>query len=141
MKKLLLLFSLGVFVAGTMVAQTDTTANKNKPEIKFEKTEIELGVIPQNVPKTFEFVFTNTGKEALVLSNVQPTCGCTIAEWSKEPITKGKKGFVRGTYNGSGNGNITKTITVFSNAKTPTTYLTFKATVQPAQPAQPATTK
>ena len=135
MKKLLLLLSLGIFVLGNVAAQTDSIANKNKPEIKFEKTEIDLGIIPQGVPKTFEFVFTNTGNEPLVLSNVQPTCGCTIADWPKEPILKGKKGIVKGTYNAAGTGLITKSITVHSNAKTPMLSLTFKATVQPAAPA------
>jgi hypothetical protein len=141
MKKLLLLLIMGVFALVNLAAQTDSIAAKNKPEIKFEKTEIDLGIIPQGVPKTFEFEFTNTGHDALVLSNVQPTCGCTIAEWPKEPIQKGKKGIVKGTYNAAGSGLITKSITVFSNAKTSTVSLTFKATVQPAQSAQPATTK
>lgn len=141
MKKLLLLLTLGVFVLGNAVAQTDTSSVK-KPEIKFEKTDIDLGVIPQGVPKTFEFEFTNTSGEPLVVSNVQPGCGCTIANWTKEPVLKGKKGYVKGTYNGSGNGVITKNITVYSNSKTPTITLTFKATVQPAnQSANQATTK
>lgn len=140
MKKIILLFSLVVFAFGTIVAQTDTTSNKNKPEIKFEKTEIDLGVIPQGIPKTFEFEFTNPSDVPLVLSNVQPTCGCTIANWPKEPILKGKTGIVKGTYNASGSGLITKSITVYSNAKTPTVSLTFKANVQVATPA-PATTK
>ncbi|HEY4788756.1 MAG TPA: DUF1573 domain-containing protein [Bacteroidales bacterium] len=130
MKKLVLLFSLGVFMLGNLVAQTDTTANKNKPEIKFDKTDIDLGIIPQGQPKSFEFEFTNEGDAPLVLSNVQPTCGCTIADWPKGPIEKGKKGIVKGTYNGSGSGLITKTITVYSNAKTSVVYLTFKGNVQ-----------
>lgn len=134
MKKLVLLFSLGVFVLGNVAAQTDTTSNKNKPEIKFEKTEIDLGVVPVG-PKPFEFVFTNTGKDPLVLSNVQPSCGCTIVEKPKEPILKGKKGFIKGTFNASSPGTFTKNVTVYSNAKTSVVYLTFKVTVENTAPA------
>lgn len=135
MKKLVLLLTLGIFAMGAVMAQTDSTSLKNKPEIKFEKTDLDLGIIPQGQPKTFEFVFTNTGTDPLVLSNVQPGCGCTIAEWPKEPVLKGKKGIVKGTYNGGGSGVITKNITVYSNARTSVVSLTFKATVQPQQPA------
>jgi len=135
----MLILTLGVFVLGNLVAQADTSANKNKPEIKFDNTEIDLGIIPQGQPKTFEFEFTNTSSEPLIVSNVQPTCGCTIANWSKEPVLKGKKGFVKGTYNGSGSGLITKSITVFSNSKTPTLSLTFKATVAPPSSANTKT--
>ena len=136
MKKLLLLLGLGVFVLGNVMAQTDTTANKDKPEIKFEKTEIDLGVVPTG-PKPFEFVFTNTGKDPLILSNVQPSCGCTIVEKPSEPILKGKKGIIKGTFNAASPGTFTKSITVNSNAKTSVVYLTFKVTVQSPNP--PAT--
>lgn len=134
MKKLVLLFSLCAFVVGNVVAQTDTTANKNKPEIKFEKTEIDLGTVPVG-PKPFEFVFTNTGKDPLILSNVQPSCGCTIVEKPQEPILKGKKGLIKGTFNASSPGTFTKNVTVYSNAKTAIVYLTFKVTVENPAPA------
>jgi hypothetical protein len=132
MKKLVLLLSLGVFVLGNLAAQADTAANKNKPEIKFEKTEIDLGVVPPTGPKPFESVFSNTGNEPLVISNVQPSCGCTIVEKPKEPILKGKTGTIKGTFNAVSPGTFTKNITVYSNAKTSVVYLTFKVTVQNA---------
>lgn len=135
MKKLVLLLSLGIFVLGNLAAQTDTTANKNKSEIKFEKTEIDMGVVPPTGPKPFEFVFTNTGNEPLVISNVQPSCGCTIVEKPKEPILKGQTGTIKGTFNAVSPGTFTKNITVYSNAKTSVVYLTFKVTVQNAAPA------
>jgi hypothetical protein len=144
MKKILLVIALGGFMLGNLIAQTDTTANKNKPEIKFEKTEIDLGLVPTG-PKPFEFVFTNTGIDPLVLSNVQPSCGCTIVEKPQEPILKGKKGVIKGTFNAASPGTFTKNITVSSNAKTAVVYLTFKVTVEnpapPAPPIAPAITK
>lgn len=40
---------------------------------------------------TYEFKFTNTGKEPLIISNVQASCGCTTPKWSNEPIAPGKQ--------------------------------------------------
>ena len=134
MKKILLFVGLGIFAVGNLLAQADTTGNKNKPEIKFDKTEYDLGKIAPG-PNTFEFVFTNTGEEPLILTNVQPGCGCTKADWPKEPIKKGQKGIIKTTYNAT-TGVISKSIAVTSNAKTATVGLTFKAVVEPAAPAQ-----
>jgi hypothetical protein len=150
MKKLFVFLGISAFVTMNTIAQTapktDMTAKKDTPVIVFEKTSIDLGNIPGGVPTNFEFAFTNASNEPLILSNVAPTCGCTIADWPKEPIVKGKKGIIKGTYNGSGSGMITKTMTVHSNSKTPVVSITFKANVvqpapasaQPAAPAQPA---
>jgi hypothetical protein len=134
MKKLVLLVGLGIIMLGNLVAQTDSTANKSKAEIKFDKTDYDLGKIAMG-SNTFEFVFTNTGTEPLVLSNVAPGCGCTKADWPKEPIAKGKKGVIKTTYNAGAPGTFTKNISVYSNAKTPAVTLTFKAIVEAAPAA------
>jgi hypothetical protein len=133
MKKFLFFLGLGFLAIGNMAAQTDSL--KNKPEIKFDKVEYDLGKINPG-PNTFEFAFTNVGEEPLILTNVHPGCGCTKVEWTKEPIKKGKKGVIKTTYSAT-LGIIEKDITVTSNAKTSTVILKFKAEVEPApSPAQ-----
>lgn len=138
MKKLILFLGLGIFLLGNLCAQADST--KNKPVIKFEKTEYDFGTIAQGGNGTFEFTFTNTGKEPLVISNVVKQCGCTAADWIKEPVKKNKKGWVKITYNTQIVGAFTKQVTVYSNALTPVVALTFKGVVQQA-PANTETTK
>jgi len=66
-------------------------ANDTMPVIKFEKIEHNFGKIKEGTLATYSFVFENTGKTALILSNVQASCGCTTPEWPKEPIMAGKK--------------------------------------------------
>jgi hypothetical protein len=53
----------------------------------------------KGTPVSYNFVFTNTGKAPLVLSNAVGSCGCTAAEWPKEAIAPGKTGVIKVTYN------------------------------------------
>ena len=48
------------------------------------------------------------------------SCGCTVPEYTKEPIMPGKKGTIKVTYNGTGKypGHFKKSITLRTNAKT-----------------------
>jgi hypothetical protein len=126
MKKL---FTLVAFVLlSVSFGMAQETASQDTAVITFDKTMYDLGTItPGSHP--LEFTFTNTGKGILLVTNVHPTCGCTIASWTKEPIKPGEKGVVKATYNASAVGPVTKSLTVNSNSKTPVMSLTFKATV------------
>jgi hypothetical protein len=137
MKKLVIAFCLFAGTFSFIKAQETTAASKDTAEITFEKKTYELGTI-QPGSHTFEFVFTNTGKGVLLLTNVTPGCGCTHADWTKEPIKKGEKGIIKTTYNATSIGHFTKNITVFSNAKTPVVSISFNANV--TNPAETANT-
>ena len=86
--------------------------------IVFETKDHDFGKIKEEDGKTtFEFVFTNQGNEPLVISRVQPSCGCTTPSWTKSPIEPGKKGIITATYSPDGHsGKFAKSITVHSNA-------------------------
>lgn len=102
----------------TASAQTD-----NKAEFKFTEEKHDFGKVPQGKPVTTDFVYTNIGEEPLILTEVKPTCGCTIADYTKTPVKKGEKGSIKITYNAAVEAPFNKTIVVTSNAKTPTKYL------------------
>ena len=76
-----------------------------------------------------EFKFTNTGDAPLVISSVQASCGCTVAEYSKEPIAPGAQGFVKATYNAAKVGVFTKSVTVNANAENNVVQLVIKGEV------------
>jgi hypothetical protein len=128
MKKLILLLGIGVFMMGSLMAQADST--KNKPAIKFEKTTYDFGTISKGGNGTFEFSFKNEGEDPLVISNVVKQCGCTSADWIKEPVKKGGSGWVKITYNTKIVAPFSKQVTVYSNAQTPVVVLTFKGVVK-----------
>lgn len=128
----------------------ENKSDKKKPILVFEKVLHDFGNIEYDGNGTCEFVFKNTGKEPLILSNVQASCGCTIPEWSKEPIKKGTTSVIKVKYDTKRQGNFTKTITVTSNAKNQTEVITIKGNVLPSpentknvdeQNSQPVKTK
>jgi hypothetical protein len=47
---------------------------------------------------------------------VKSTCGCTVPEWSREPIDSGGTGSIRVSYDTHRVGAFAKTIYVYSNA-------------------------
>ena len=118
MKKIMLLFAVVLGFAFTASAQ-----DSEKAEFKFNEEKHDFGKIAQGTPVTTVFEFTNIGKEPLILTDVKPTCGCTIADYTKTPVKSGEKGVIKITYNAQAVMPFNKTIVVTSNAKTPTKYL------------------
>ncbi len=94
-------------------------AQDTKPEFKFVEEKHDFGKVAQGTPVSTNFEFTNIGDEPLILANVAPTCGCTIADFTKTPVKKGEKGTIKVTYNAASVSPFTKTIVVTSNARTP----------------------
>lgn len=140
MKKLIFsaLFTFtALFAAQAQSTTTPASANKDQAEITFDKITHDFGTVPQNVPASYTFTFKNTGKEPLIITNVAASCGCTQPEWTKEPIKKGEKGFIKATFNAASPGVFNKTVTVVSNAKSSPITLTLKGEVKtPTPPAQ-----
>ena len=112
MKKLLFIL-LALLAVSTLQA-------KKFPEIKFEKTTIDLGTFSMDeAVQKCVFKFTNTGNEKLVITQVHTSCGCTVADYPKEPISPGATGEITVTYNGTGKmpGRFKKGIQVYTNCK------------------------
>ena len=124
-------------------AATQTAASadmKNAAEMTFEVEEYNFGTIKQGESVTREFSFTNTGKEPLIISNAQGTCGCTVPQFPKEPIAPKAKNTIKVTFNSAGKmGMQDKTVTITSNAKNSPKVLHLKGTVEaPAPATEPA---
>ena len=105
--------------------------SQDAPTIEFKELNHDFGTFKEEAgPQKFRFIFTNKGKAPLTVSNVQASCGCTTPAWTKEPIAPGATGFVEAEYNPQGRpGAFNKSLTVTSNAATPTTVLTIKGIV------------
>lgn len=133
MKKVLA-FLLFVGMGSAALAQAPAD-NKNKGEMKFEKELHDFGTVIEGENATYEFVFTNTGKEPIIISNVAASCGCTTPSWTREPVKPGQKGSIKAVYSSQNRpGPFSKQITVTSNATTATKVLTIKGNVE-RQPA------
>lgn len=121
MKKLLITLSASLFMAfvsfGQNAVEVSQPDNPNAPVITFEKTTHDYGTITKGADGQCEFKFKNTGVEPLILSNAASSCGCTVPEWPREPILKGKSASIKVKYDTNRIGAINKTVTITSNAK------------------------
>ncbi len=113
-----------------VAAERDESA-KQVPVMVFEKSEHDFGIIEQGTPQETIFVFTNTGNAPLVITNATSSCGCTVPNPPKEPIAPGEKGELMVKFNGSGQNQVTKTITVVANTTKGSELLRIKAFVNP----------
>jgi hypothetical protein len=84
--------------------------------IEWEKTEHDFGKIEQKKLVTATFQFRNPSMVPLIITAVEPSCGCTIAEYPKEPVRPGKSATISVTYDSETTGYFKKSITVLSNA-------------------------
>lgn len=133
MKKItvtLFILTLVVAAFAQHLASTSTTGLVDEAAVfNWSATTFDFGKIRKDVPVSHEFEFSNTGNVPLVVTSVQASCGCTVTEYSKEPIAPGEKGFVKGTYNAAKAGTFTKTITVNANTEEGVVVLTIKGEV------------
>lgn len=109
------------------------------PVIAFEQTDHDFGVIKEGDVVEYTYRFKNTGEAPLIIQNAQPSCGCTVPEWSKDPIPVGGEGFIKAKFDSKGKPNMqNKSITVTANTWPKTNQLKFKAMVTPGAGTTPA---
>ena len=102
-----------------LLASFNYAAAQKQAKIEFDKTIHDFGTFSASDPvKKCTFTLTNTGDAPLIIHQVLPSCGCTVADFTKTPINPGEKGKIEVTYNGSRNkaGHFNKGINVRSNA-------------------------
>lgn len=119
-----------LFLASVLLINLNTISQTNvKAVIEFEKTTIDYGTIEKGADGKKVFKFTNTGNGPLIISQVKSSCGCTIPKYPKKPIFPGEKGEIEVKYDTRRVMPFKKTITVGSNAETPSILLFIKGNV------------
>lgn len=137
--KTLKLTLVALFVSAISLAQSPemksatAVTNQAPSELKWESEVHDFGTLNQGKPATYEFTFTNTTKETVMITNVRPSCGCTAANYTKTAIKPGEKGMVAATYNAASAGAFTKSITVTTSDSNLPKSLTIKGKVEAAQ--------
>jgi hypothetical protein len=107
----------------TKIAKTAPTS------IKWKSETVDVGEIPQGIPKPIEFEFKNTGKEAIVVVSAQGSCGCTSTDFPKTPVLPGATTKITATFNAANKGSFSKTVTIKIASEEAPIVLTFKGTV------------
>lgn len=129
MKKLILISLLAL-------TSFQFAAAQKMAEIKFDKMSHDFGIFSENGPKQkCVFTFTNVGDAPLVITQAMASCGCTVPDYTKEPIAPGKKGEVRVSYDGKGKfpGHFKKVITVRTNGEPSMVRLEIEGVMEEAK--------
>jgi hypothetical protein len=88
----------------------------NYTEITWLDTLVDLGRINTKDTVRFSFRYRNTGGKPLFIIKTRTTCGCTVGEFSKEPIWENEEGVIRVRYLWNGDtGTFRKHIAVHTN--------------------------
>ncbi len=140
MKKLTTLFFV-LLMASAVTVMSQNAAPVNQataanvlasnmgPKAVWDTKTLDMGDVKYKVPKEAEFTLTNSGNEPLLITYAKASCGCTNLKYSQEPILPGTSTKLSVTYNGSGNGNFRKSITIKTNADEARTSLQIKGVV------------
>jgi hypothetical protein len=94
---------------------SDEDAVKVGEVVEFDKTVHDFGDISiDDGPQTCTFTVKNIGTEPIAIYEVVTSCGCTDAQWTREPLQPGKTGAITATYkNEDGPVPFDKTLTVY----------------------------
>lgn len=134
MKIIAILLSAIVFMSAcqNQAAEKITVDQNTTTTVQWIDSIVDKGTIIEGQKLEIAFRFKNSGNKPLVIRNVQPACGCTVADFPKEPIAPGGEGMIKGSFDSNGRlGVNTKTMTVFTNTEGKEHHtLTFSVNVQ-----------
>lgn len=85
--------------------------------IQWENPDQNIGELILGAKAQIKYSFTNSGKNPLYIINVQPGCGCTVADYPREAIAPGGTGAIVAGFdtNGQHEGTFNKFINVTAN--------------------------
>lgn len=123
------LFSLVILLSGCQSDNRKITADMihfpdeegqagdEVPVIKFDSLVVNFGTLAIGEKFVHTYKFTNEGKAPLLISQVNPSCGCTVPkDWPHEPVAPGESGEITVEFNSKGSpGKIDKNISVLTN--------------------------
>jgi hypothetical protein len=102
-----------VLLVGSLFLCNISFAQFSEPLVFREKIHDFGNILEQDGPATFEFVVVNKSTRPVKIVNVQPSCGCTTPDWTKEPIAVNATGFIKASFDPKGRpGYFDKTLTV-----------------------------
>lgn len=106
--------------AGTATTASSTAGSdsSNLTTIQWIDSVKNLGRITEGQKVQVSFRFKNTGNKPLIIQSVRPGCGCTVADYPKEPIAPGGEGEITGSFDSQGRESLQrKEIAVTANTK------------------------
>jgi len=116
MKSLYAVLFSAVLLAGLSFQASAQESGEVASSMKWVSTTVDFGTIPQGKPVVASFTFTNTSMVPLLINSVSTSCGCTVADYPKEPVLPGKTAVISATFNAAAAGPFQKSVLVSTNA-------------------------
>ncbi len=130
------LFSLGLVIAFSCSSGINPKNNighdaiKGEPEITFDTLFHDFGNLIEGEKASVTFKFKNTGTAELLILDAYSTCGCTIPEFSNQPVAPGEDGKIEVVFDSANRSGLqNKTITLKINNQHGEKSLWIKANV------------
>lgn len=100
--------------------------------IALSESNFEFGKLKKGDHVEHVYEVTNTGTNPLIISQVKPGCGCTVPDYTKDPILPGQKGKITLKFDSSNfDGLVNKQAEVYANVEKAPIVITFSADIQP----------
>ncbi|MEE0895249.1 MAG: DUF1573 domain-containing protein [Bacteroidales bacterium] len=119
-------------IASTAFSQSSSndSARMRYALAKFDRFSHDFGEIQRGEEATAVFSLVNQGLAPLVVENITASCGCTVAEWDKEPLMPQDTMQIKVSYNSNIVGAIKRSVVVKTNdIKRTRTLLTITGNV------------
>lgn len=116
----------------------DVDTEMTGPTMTFESLIVDFGEIEQHSDPWRVAKFTNTGSEPLVIKSARGSCGCTVPDWTKEPIMPGESSEMKIRYDTKRLGKINKTVTINTNAGDESIVLKVQGNISKGKDSVPA---
>lgn len=85
-------------------------------ELVIDRKEIDFGTFLKSENREGKFQLTNKGDNLLVIHDVITSCGCTMVEYSKQPVRPNETMELTVRYEVDEVGSFNKVLTIYSNA-------------------------
>lgn len=121
--------------AGMTMSEADKrvqqAASMPKTIMEFTDTKFSFGKIKEGDIVKHAYHFKNAGKEPLLISRAEASCGCTVPSFPKEPIPPGGEGDIQVQFDSHNKtGHQQKNVLVWSNGQIEKTSIGFDADVE-----------
>lgn len=127
-----MIFRILLLALLTSIPTVQVKKQPQQPKMKFQATYFKMGTYSasERPVRKMVYVFTNEGKEPLLITEVKIGCPCTKVRYTKHPVQHGEKGYVDVFYDSKyfPPGHVNKSIGIRSNGLKPYdfAYLTFE---------------
>lgn len=100
-----------------------------QPRFTVKRDVANMGEIMYQVPAKVSFTVENTGDQPLLITEVTPSCGCMVVDWTRVEIAPGAEGTISAVYDAKMLGVFQKDMEVYTNASDEPVYLHMQGRV------------